>query len=206
MSFEKFCRRNKALVLGLLGLMALGGCATAPPAPVSAIQPSAYLIGPGDTLQVFVWHNPDLSMTAPVRPDGKISLPLVSDVTASGKTPTALAVDVQDQLKKFVNDPVVTVIVSSFVGPYSEQIRIVGQAQKPQALSYRAGMSTLDAMIAVGGLTQFAAGNRAKLVRSINGKETSYSLRLSDLLQDGDISANTPLQPGDMIIIPQTYF
>jgi polysaccharide export outer membrane protein len=206
MSFELFRRRNNALVAILFGMMALGGCATAPPAPVSAIPASDYLIGPGDTLQVFVWHNPDLSMTAPVRPDGKISLPLVSDVTASGKTPTALAADVQDQLKKFVNDPVVTVIVSSFVGPYSQQIRIVGQAQRPQALSYRAGMSTLDAMIAVGGLTQFAAGNRAKLVRTINGKETAYSLRLSDLLQDGDIGANTPLQPGDMIIIPQTYF
>ena len=112
----------------------------------------------------------------------------------------------EDRLKKFVTDPVVTVIVSTFVGPYSQQIRVVGQAQRPQALAYRSGMTLLDAMIAVGGLTQYAAGNRATLVRTVNGKETPYSIRLSDLLQDGDISANSPLQPGDMIIIPQTYF
>jgi polysaccharide export outer membrane protein len=171
-----------------------------------SIESSPYLIGPGDTLQVFVWHNPELTISAPVRPDGKISLPLVNDVGAAGKTPTALAVEVQEQLRKFVNDPVVTVIVNSFVGPYSQQIRIVGEAEKPEAIAYRSGMTALDAMIAVGGLTQYAAGNRAKLVRTVGGKEVAYTLRLSDLLQDGDISANAPLQPGDMIIIPQSYF
>lgn len=206
MSETKFRRHYNVLAGLLLTLLALGGCASAPPAPVSQVENSSYIIGPGDMLQVFVWHNSDLSMSAPVRPDGRISLPLVNDVTAAGKTPTDLATDVQQQLKKYVNDPVVTVIVSSFVGPYSEQIRIVGQAQKPQTLSYRNGMTVLDAMIAVGGLTQFAAGNRAKLVRTVAGKETAYGLRLDDLLQDGDISANTPLHPGDMIIIPQTYF
>ncbi len=191
----------------LVAVLALTGCTTSsPPPPIGPIVDSEYLIGPGDTLQVFVWHNQDLTMTAPVRPDGKISLPLVNDVVAAGKTPTALAADVQEQLKKFVNDPVVTVIVSSFVGPFSQQIRVVGQAQKPQSISYRSGMTVLDAMIAVGGLTQFASGNRAKLVRTVNGKETAYQLRLSDLLQDGDIRANSALQPGDMIIIPQTYF
>jgi polysaccharide export outer membrane protein len=206
MDIRTFGRHFQGLGFCLAAVLALGGCATAPPAPSGPVVTSNYLIGPGDNLNVFVWHNPDLSVTAPVRPDGKISLPLVNDVTAAGKTPTDLATDVQQQLKKFVNDPVVTVIVSSFVGPYSEQIRVVGQAAKPQALSYRSGMTVLDAMIAVGGLTQFASGNRAKLVRTVDGKETAYSLRLSDLLQDGDVSANSPLQPGDMIIIPQTYF
>jgi polysaccharide export outer membrane protein len=206
MGGEIIRRRGKVVATCLLALITLIGCAVAPPPPPGAVASSPYLIGPGDMLQVFVWHNSDLSMTAPVRPDGKISLPLVNDVTAAGKTPTLLASDVQDQLKKYVTDPVVTVIVSSFVGPFSEQIRIVGQAEKPQALSFRSGMSVLDAMIAVGGLTQFAAGNRAKLIRTVNGIETAYSLRLSDLLQDGDITANTSLQPGDMIIIPQTYF
>jgi polysaccharide export outer membrane protein len=199
--------RAKALAACFLALVTLAGCASSSSAPPSAeMAARPYLIGPGDTLQVFIWHNQDLSLTAPVRPDGKISIPLVNDVPAAGKTPTELASVIQDQLKKYVNDPVVTVIVSSFTGPYSEQIRIVGQAEKPQSLSYRSGMTVLDAMIAVGGLTQYASGNRAKLVRSTSGKETAYSLRLSDLLQDGDITANTPLQPGDMIIIPQTYF
>jgi len=206
MSEAKYRRHYNVLAGLLLTLLALGGCATAPPAPVSQVANSSYIIGPGDNLEVFVWHNSDLSITAPVRPDGRISLPLVNDVTAAGKTPTDLAADVQNQLKKYVNDPVVTVIVTSFVGPYTEQIRIVGQAQRPQSISYRNGMTALDAMIAVGGLTQFAAGNRAKLVRTIAGKETAFGLRLDDLLQDGDISANTPLHPGDMIIIPQTYF
>ena len=198
---------RKLLAACILASISLAGCATqGPPPPTTGAEAPPYIIGPGDTLQVFVWHNQDLSISAPVRPDGKISLPLVNDVVAAGKTPTDLASDVQTQLKKYVNDPVVTVIVSSFNGPFSEQIRIVGQAEKPQSLSYRSGMTVLDAMIAVGGLTQYASGNRAKLVRTTNGKEVAYSLRLSDLLQDGDITANTPLQPGDMIIIPQTYF
>jgi polysaccharide biosynthesis/export protein len=206
MSGGKFRQHSNVLAGFLLTLLALGGCASAPPPPTSEAQNSLYIIGPGDMLQVFVWHNTDLTISAPVRPDGRISLPLVNDVVAAGKTPTDLAADVQQQLKKYVNDPVVTVIVSSFVGPYSEQIRIVGQAQRPQAISYRSGMTVLDAMIAVGGLTQFAAGNRAKLVRTVAGKETVFTLRLGDLLNDGDIAANTPLRPGDMIIIPQTYF
>ena len=133
-------------------------------------------------LQVFVWHNGDLSMTAPVRPDGKISLPLVDDVQAAGKTPTELGrgCSVTGSSSKFVTDPVVTVIVNSFIGPYSEQIRVVGQAERPMALAFRSGMTILDAMIAVGGLTPYAAGNRATLVRTVNGKQMPYSLRLSD--------------------------
>jgi polysaccharide export outer membrane protein len=142
----------------------------------------------------------------PVRPDGKISLPLVNDIEAAGRTPTQLAADLQERLKKFVTDPVVTVVVSSFVGPFSQQIRIVGQAEKPQAISYRAGITVLDAMIAVGGLTQYAAGNRAVLVRNVGGRQQSFALHLADLLENGSISANAPLAPGDVIIIPQTYF
>ena len=207
MDERRFWRFFKGLGAFSLMLALAAACTTAPPPPPGQ-QPvdASYLIGPGDALSVFVWHNPDLSISAPVRPDGKISLPLVSDVVAAGKTPTDLANDVQQQLKKYVNDPVVTVIVTSFVGPFSQQIRVVGQAQRPQAISYRDGMTVLDAMIAVGGLTQYASGNRAELVRRVNGKQTAYGLRLSDLLQDGDISANSSLQPGDMIIIPQTYF
>lgn len=195
-----------APLAALLCLLSLAGCAKSDVPPITQAQSPAYQIGPGDTLQVFVWHNQDLSTTVPVRPDGKISLPLVSDIQAAGKTPTKLASDLQDNLKKFITDPVVTVIVSSFVGSYGEQIRIVGQAAKPQSISYRAGMTVLDAMIAAGGLTQYAAGNRAILARTEDGKQHSYNLRLSDLLEDGDISANAPLEPGDVIIIPQTYF
>ncbi|HWU56879.1 MAG TPA: XrtA/PEP-CTERM system exopolysaccharide export protein, partial [Rhizomicrobium sp.] len=167
---------------------------------------SKYIIGPGDTLQVSVWHNPELSTSVPVRPDGRISTPLVTDVVAAGRTPEELGHDIEARLKKYVSDPLVTVIVSSFVGPYSQQVRIVGEATQPKSLPYLAHMSVLDAMIAVGGLTPYASGNRAKLVRKINGKETETTLRLSDLLKSGDLSANTELQPGDIIIIPQSFF
>ncbi|HKQ44942.1 MAG TPA: XrtA/PEP-CTERM system exopolysaccharide export protein [Rhizomicrobium sp.] len=165
-----------------------------------------YIIGPGDMLQVSVWHNPELSTSVPVRPDGRISTPLVADVMAAGRTPEELGRDIEARLKKYVADPLVTVIVSSFVGPLSQQVRIVGEAASPKALSYQANMTVLDAMIAVGGLTPYASGNRAKLVRKIGGKEVSTTLRLSDLLKGGDMSANTELQPGDIIIIPQSFF
>jgi polysaccharide export outer membrane protein len=186
-------------------LMSLCGLATAQPAAPAA-DTSKYIIGPGDTLQVSVWHNPELSTTVPVRPDGRISTPLVTDVDAAGRTPEELGHDIEARLKKYVSDPLVTVIVSSFVGPYSQQVRIVGEASQPKALPYLAHMTVLDAMITVGGLTPYASGNRAKLVRKINGKETETTLRLSDLLKSGDLSANTELQPGDIIIIPQSFF
>lgn len=199
-------KRGFLLLLSLLGLVSAGGCTSLRPPPRTVGETPAYVIGAGDSLQVFVWHNQDLSTTVPVRPDGKISLPLVNDIEAAGRTPTQLAADLQERLKKFVTDPVVTVVVSSFVGPFSQQIRIVGQAEKPQAISYRAGITVLDAMIAVGGLTQYAAGNRAVLVRNVGGRQQSFALHLADLLENGSISANAPLAPGDVIIIPQTYF
>jgi polysaccharide export outer membrane protein len=186
-------------------LVSLGGLAAAQPvAPTT--DTSKYVIGPGDMLQISVWHNPELSTQVPVRPDGRISTPLVTDVVAAGRTPEELGHDIETRLKKYVPDPLVTVIVSSFVGPYNQQVRIVGEASTPKALSYLAHMTVLDAMIAVGGLTPYASGNRAKLVRRINGKETETTLRLSDLLKSGDLSANTELQPGDIIIIPQSFF
>lgn len=192
-----------------LGLMALGGCASGPNAPPVSGTPTEaadYVIGPGDSLQISVWRSPELSTTVPVRPDGRISTPLVEDIVAAGQTPASLGREIESRLKKFVSDPIVTVIVSSFVGPYSQQIRIVGEAVTPKALSYSTHMTVLDAMIAVGGLTPYAAGNRAKLVRVVDGHQVSSTVRLTDLLKDGDMSANTDLQPGDIIIIPQTYF
>jgi polysaccharide export outer membrane protein len=177
-----------------------------PEPPKTVLATARYHIGPGDALRVFVWQNTDLSTDTTVRPDGMISLPLVHDIRAAGKTPMQLAQDIQLRLKKYVGDPVVTVTVNSFVGLYSEQIRVVGEAVKPQALSYRNGMTALDAMIAVGGLTQYADGDRAALIRTVGGVQTSYRLHLNELLHDGDISANAPLEPGDVITIPQTYF
>ena len=179
-------------------------------APAQAAQAvpagSDYLIGPGDAIQIFVWHNADLSATVPVRPDGKVSIPLVEDIPCAGKTPTQLARDIEDRLKKYVQDPTVTVIVSGFIGLPSQQIRIVGEATTPKAVHFRENMSVLDAMIEVGGLNTFASGNQAKLVRMVNGQQVTTVVRLRSLLEDGDLSANVALQPGDIIIIPQSFF
>jgi len=165
-----------------------------------------YLIGPGDQLNIFVWRNPELTQSVPVRPDGKISVPLVEDLPAADKTATELAREIEVALSKFVRDPLVTVIVSNFQGVYETQVRVVGQATDPRALPYRDNMTLLDVMIAVGGLTEFAAGNRSKLVRTVDGQTTQATVRLDDLIIDGDISANIPVAPGDVIIIPETWF
>lgn len=189
-------------------LMGLGGCATqaVPPAPgVAAASDYSYVIGPGDALNITVWRNPELSMSVPVRPDGKISAPLVEELLAQGKTASQLARDIETALGKFVRDPVVTVIVTGFVGPYSEQVRVVGEAAKPQALAFKQKMTLLDVMIAVGGLTDFADGNSATLVRAAEGNK-KYRVRIQDLVRRGDISANVELQPGDVLIIPQGWF
>lgn len=178
----------------------------APAQPSSPSSSTQYIIGPGDALKIFVWRNPDLSTDVPVRPDGRISIPLLDDIDCTGKTPTQLSAEIETKLKKFVTDPRVTVIVTSFYGAYDEQVRVVGEASQPKAIPYKSHMTVLDAMIEVGGLTQFASGNRATIVRRINGQETSINIRLADLLKDGDVSANVDLRPGDIIIIPQSFF
>ncbi|MCM8922282.1 MAG: polysaccharide export protein [Candidatus Thiodiazotropha sp.] len=165
-----------------------------------------YVIGPGDTLNVFVWGDSELSTEVVVRPDGLITTPLVEDMPASGKTPTDLARALEGRLSKFVKSPKVTVSVTNFVGRYTEQVRVVGQASQPQSINYREGMTLLDAIIAVGGLTEFAAGNKATIVRKVNGKTTQYRVRLDDLIREGDISANVKMLPGDVLIIPETWF
>ena len=193
--------------LAAVAIMIAGLCYSPDPVLAQAsLNVATYVIGPGDQLQISVWKNPELSTAVPVRPDGRISTPLVTDVVAAGRTPEELGHDIEARLKKYVSDPIVTVIVSSFVGPYSQQVRIVGEASQPKALPYLAHMTVLDAMIASGGLTPYASGNRAKLIRKVNGKDVSTTLRLSDLLKEGDLSANAELQPGDTIIIPQSFF
>lgn len=190
---------------------AVAGCAGMragdhPVAPVKAAAPDYnYIVGPGDTLNIIVWRNPELSQVVPVRPDGQVSTPLVDGLVAQGKTSVQIARDVEKELGKYVRDPVVTVIVTSFVGPYSEQIRVVGEAAKPQFLPYKQKMTVLDVMIAVGGLTDFADGNSATLVRTAEGNKR-YTVRLNDLIKRGDIDANVEVLPGDILIIPQGWF
>ena len=198
--------RTTLAAAALLAALAAGCATPPPPAPISAATPDyKYLIGPGDTLNIIVWRNPELSSSAPVRPDGRITAPLVEDMVAIGKNPSQLAREMEGALKKYIQDPVVTIIVSSFVGPFSEQVRIVGQATRPAALPYRQNMTVLDAMIAVGGLTEFASGNRAVLLRAAEGNK-QYTVRLRDLLKRGDVSANVDLKPGDVLIIPESWF
>lgn len=199
------------VVAGLLVAAVLAACASRAPVPdipanrlASATE---YQIGPGDMLNIFVWRNENISTTIPVRPDGRISIPLVEDMVAVGKTPTQLARDLEDALSRVIKSPSVTVIVTNFVGTFGRQIRVVGQATSPRAISYRNNMSLLDVIIEVGGLTEFAAGNRAKLVRTLeNGKEVSYPVRLEDLINRGDMSANMKVYPGDILIIPESRF
>jgi polysaccharide biosynthesis/export protein len=196
--------------LAVLLLALAAGCASktqVTQAPVLDPAPaSEYRIGPGDTLQVFVWNQPELTVTVPVRPDGMISTPLIEGVPAEGKTATQLARDLETALAEFVRNPKVSVMVTTFVGAYGDQVRVVGQAGKPQSLPYRANMSLLDVMIAVGGLAEFAAGNRAVIVRQEGDKQLRIPVRLQDLLDDGDIGANVQMRPGDVLIIPESRF
>jgi polysaccharide export outer membrane protein len=186
----------------------LAGCGTTahPPAPLTVDNSAyTYIIGPGDSINIIVWRNPELSMSVPVRPDGKVAAPLVDEVMAQGKTSVELARDIEKVLGTYVRDPVVTVLVSGFVGPYSEQIRVVGAATRPQALPYKNKMTMLDVMIAVGGLTDFADGNAAIIQRGAENNK-QYRVRLKDLLKRGDVSANVEVRPGDILIIPQSLF
>jgi polysaccharide biosynthesis/export protein len=205
-AFEGVARR---LGLGAaLVCVLLSGCSSMryPEAPAAAATPDyKYLIGPLDSLSIIVWRNPELSLTVPVRPDGRISTPLVEDLVAQGRNPTDLAREIEKALSKYTRDPVVTVVVTAFIGASSEQIRVVGEATRPAAIPYRQSMTLLDVMIAVGGLTDFADGNAAVLVRGKdNGKP--YGVRLKDLIKRGDISANVEVRPGDILIIPQSWF
>ncbi|MBE7636407.1 sugar ABC transporter substrate-binding protein [Sneathiella sp. P13V-1] len=202
--------KTGASLLAALSVFLLAACATPPElagsAPATLKETPDYVIGPRDELKVFVWQNPDLSVTVPVRPDGKVSTPLIGDVVAAQKTPEELGKEIAQKLTAYIVDPVVTVSVTRFAGPYSRQVRIVGQAVEPMAIAFNDRMTLLDAMIAVGGITEFAAGNRSIIVRKENGQEKSYRIRLDDLLLDGDVSANVPLLPGDIIIIPESWF
>jgi polysaccharide biosynthesis/export protein len=202
-------RMFSSLVLSALII----GCASAPtpaPAPASSTAElkapdSNYIIGPGDSLEVFVWRNPELSVTVPVRPDGKISTPLVEDMVAVGKTPPQLARDMEKVLAEYVRAPKVNIIVTTAASAFS-LVKVVGQVQKPSALPYREGMRVLDAILAVGGLTQFASGNRARIVRMENGKETIIHVKVADLVNNGDVKWNEALKPGDVLVVPQSMF
>jgi len=209
-----------ARILGCLAAaaMVLGGCATTgsggqlPPASFVAMQEGPgedYIIGPLDELTVNVWRNPELSAEKiQVRPDGRITTPLVNDMPAVGKTPAMLSEDIRLQLSQYIEDPLVSVIVTNFAGTFSQQVRVIGATEKPASIPYRANMTVLDAMIAVGGLSEFAAGNKAKLIRFDKqlGRQREYALRLGDLLKKGESRANVMLQPGDVIIIPESMF
>jgi polysaccharide biosynthesis/export protein len=204
-----FGRAASRVLLGL-AFVVLSACSTTggkfPPAPSSAsTQDYSYIIGPGDNINIIVWRNPELSMSVPVRPDGKVSTPLIDELVAQGKNSIEIARDIEKMLAKYVRDPVVTVIVTGFVGPYDQQIRVLGEAAKPQALPFKQRMTVLDVMIAVGGLTDFAAGNEATILRSSDGNR-QYSVRLNDLIKRGDVSANVEMRPGDILIIPQSLF
>ncbi len=200
-----------SLFLVFLAALSLAACSSGPRnmSELESREASGsgeYVIGAGDQLQIYVRNHPDLSVALPVRPDGRISVPMVQDVRAAGKTPSALAGDLETELAQFIRDPNVTVMVKGFVGAYADQVRIIGQAVQPQAIPFREGMTVLDAVIQVGGLTQFASGNRARLVRGSGDDSRTYRLRLNDLLNDGDMRQNHTLRPGDVIVIPEAFF
>lgn len=200
--------------LSMMAIFLVSACATDRPSyraseiseAAEGSQSSEYSIGPGDSLQIFVWDHEDLSTAVQVRPDGRISTPLVEDLQAAGKTPTQLARDIEGVLQEYVRTPVVTVIMQGFVGEGAQQIRVVGQAVSPSALQYKQGTTVLDVMISVGGLSEFAAGNKSKIVRKTADGEIEIKVRLADLLNDGDISQNVEMMPGDVLIIPQSFF
>jgi polysaccharide export outer membrane protein len=196
-------------VMAWVGLGLISACSSTgnfPPAPsLASTEDYNYIVGPGDNLNIIVWRNPELSMSVPVRPDGKFSTPLIDELVAQGKHSVEIARDIEKNLAKYVRDPIVTVIVTGFVGPYDQQIRVVGEAAKPQSLPFKQYMTLLDVMIAVGGLTDFADGNGATILRSGDGGK-QYSVRLRDLIRRGDVSANVQMKPGDILIIPQSFF
>lgn len=216
-SFRSHRAARAALISGIAATTlagCMGGGTTAPQLPSANFVANQegpgeeYIIGPLDELQVFVWRNPELGGKVQVRPDGRITTPLITDMPAVGKTPTMLQQDIKLALSQYITDPIVSVIVTSFNSTFSQQVRVVGATDKPASIPYRANMTVLDAMIAVGGLGEYAAGNKARLVRfdKGSGKQQEFGLRLNDLIKRGDIRANVKLQPGDVIIIPESMF
>ncbi|WP_334050894.1 XrtA/PEP-CTERM system exopolysaccharide export protein [Alteromonas gracilis] len=208
-------RFNEIATLSFLILIfGLEGCSNTGTLPQATIRPSLttdvndyqYLIGPGDSLTIFVWRNPEVSGNFIVRPDGKVTTSLVEDIDVAGRTPSMLAREIEEQLSTYINTPRVTVSVNNFTGPLSEQVRVMGEAANPSAVSYTEHMTLLDLMIAVGGLTEFADGNNAKLVRVVNGKQRTFNIDIDDLIRDGDISKNVDMLPGDIVIIPEAWF
>jgi polysaccharide export outer membrane protein len=197
---------KRIIVLALVALAAVAGCASVvagPPVMAPTAVAPDYVIGPGDVLQVFVWRNPELSVTVPVRPDGRVSTPLVEDMVAVGKTPSMLARDVEKVLAEYIRSPQVNIIVTTPVGTLS-QVKAVGQVKAPQGVAFREGMRVLDLLLATGGMTDFAAGNRAKIVRNVDGKSTEVRVKLADLINKGDMSQNLPLRAGDVLVVPES--
>lgn len=209
-----------ARVSVVVAVVAITGCSSTPiypPAPIQAPPPVHvdprisgwnYLLGPGDSVSVFVWRNPEVSGNFPIRPDGKMTMNLIEDMQASGKTPTQLARDIEKALSKYIQEPIATVIVSGGIGPYNQQIRVLGQATTPKGMGYREGMSLVDVMIDVGGLTDFADGNKAYISRIIkeDGERVQLGVRLEDLIRGGDSTANVEIRPGDVLVIPESLF
>lgn len=204
-----------------VGLLTLFGCSHPPLEDVDFQSDYTYIIGPGDSLEIFVWGNPDISRGVTVRPDGKVTTPLIDDFVASGKTPFELAREIEEELSKFVRDPQVAVIVGGFRGVYPQQIRVVGyfgggssgggsdsgsQQAKAQSFPYSIEMSLLDLLIQLGGISEFADGNRSTIIREIDGEPKQFSIRIDDLLEDGDLSANVKMFPGDIVLIPEAFF
>lgn len=211
---DKNFTKSLKVVFTLFLVQIISACSATHSLPTATIYPSntadvnsyKYLIGAGDVLNIFVWRNPEVSGSFVVRPDGMITTSLVEDINVAGKTPTELARSIEGILGTYLRDPIVTVTVNSFVGPFSEQIRVIGEAAEPQAINYTQHMTLLDVMIKVGGLTEFADGNDAVLVRIENGQQKQYEIMIDGLLKDGDISANIDMLPGDIIIIPEAWF
>ena len=201
--------RTLILAIAAAAMLAAGGCSQRETLSSGKIDgpetAPTYQVGPGDGMQIFVWRNQDLTTSVTVRPDGRITVPLVEDLDAAGKTPTELAKDIEGELAKYIQDPLVTVIMTGFVGTYEQQVRVVGAATNPQAMPYRDGMTLLDVMVNVGGLTEFAAGDRSSLVRVEDGKQKAYRVELDSLVRDGEIDANVAMLPGDILIIPETF-
>ena len=201
------------IVAAALGTL-LTGCSGTSNLPQATTRPSLttdvndykYLIGPGDSLTIFVWRNPEISGSFIVRPDGKVTTALVEDLHVSGRTPTMLAREIEEKLATYINNPRVTVSVNGFSGPLSEQVRVIGEATNPRAINYTEHMTLLDLVIAVGGLTEFADGNDAKLIRVVDGRQTTFKIAIEDLISDGDISKNVDMLPGDIVIIPEAWF